>query len=52
MIRMNEQLKNNYQNLINYSNADSMFTALEQIINQNGKDFILKEEHETEEEDV
>lgn len=52
MIRMNEQLKNNYQNLINYSNADSMFTALEQIINQNGKEFILKEEHETEEECV
>ena len=49
MVRMTEQLKNNYQDLINYSNADNMFMALEQIIRENGKDFILKEDHETEE---
>lgn len=49
MVKMTEQLKNNYQDLINYSNADTMFMALEQIIRENGKDFILKEEHETEE---
>lgn len=49
MVRMTEKLKNNYQDLINYSNADNMFMALEQIIRENGKDFILKEDHETEE---
>lgn len=52
MVVMDEELLGKYQNYINYSNADGMFDALEQIINKNGRDFILREEHETEEECV
>ena len=52
MFKMDEKLIKKHQNLINYLNADSMFSGLEQIINNNGKEFILKEEHETEEECV
>ena len=52
MIRMSEELINSEQNLINYSNADNIFKALEQILSMYGRDFILKEEHETKEECV
>ncbi len=52
MIRMSEELINSEQNLINYSNADNIFKALEQILITYGRDFILKEEHETKEECV
>ncbi len=52
MIRMSEELINSEQNLINYLNADNIFKALEQILMIYGRDFILKEEHETKEECV
>lgn len=52
MFKMTEELKDSYQNLINYLNADSMFKALDQIINEHGREFILKETHDTEEDCV
>lgn len=45
MVVMTDELIRKYQNEINYSNADSMFNALDTIINQYGRDFILQEEH-------
>ena len=52
MIQMNDTLKEKYQNLINYENADIMFNAFENLIRTYGKDLILKTYFETEEECV
>lgn len=52
MVVMTNELIIKYQNEINYSNADSMFNALDTIINQYGRNFILQEEHKNEEECV
>lgn len=52
MVRINEQLISQYQNVINYNNADSMFNAFVRIIEENCREFILKREHDTEEDCV
>lgn len=49
MIKMDENLKNKYQDVINYENADSMFTALDNLLKENDRKFVLTEEHDTEE---
>ena len=41
MVVMTDELIRKYQNEINYSNADSMFNALDTIINQYGKYLIF-----------
>lgn len=52
MVKMSEDIINRNQDLINYLNADNMFLNLDNILKEYGKDFILKEEHDTEEECV
>ena len=52
MVKMSRDLINSYQNLINYSNADSMFAALDQLLKNNGREFLTRDEYETEEECV
>ena len=52
MVRINELLIQQNQDFINYVNADSMFNAMKKIIEENGRDFILKEEHQTDDDCV
>lgn len=52
MVKMSKDIINRNQDLINYLNADNMFLNLDNILKEYGKDFILKEEHDTEEECV
>jgi hypothetical protein len=50
MFKMTDELKDRYNDEINFMNADNMFYALDSLINREGLDNILKEEYETEEE--
>ena len=52
MVAMSEELKNKYQDYINYSNADTIFVSLDVLLKAYGRDFILQREHETEEDTV
>lgn len=52
MTKMSEELKNKYQNLINYSNANTMFMSLDNLLKVNSREFVLQREHKTEEEAV
>ena len=47
-MQMTEELRQKYNDTINFMNADNMFFALESLVNEYGLDYILKKEHEDE----